>query len=214
MAQRYTAKGYVVHIDALPPRYPTHRLDAAFWESLGRTVATFGFLEEVLGKAIFSFTATKPYGASEIDAAFARWLRTLQRALRDPLAKLIKDFGKSVREHPQANAGGLEQLLSDLLEASKVRNVLCHGSWQMPDANGASIPFFVDKGNNLFDTPIDRAFLDQVQRKALALSCKVINSVTQMGWQFPGSSGPGIPIDRCTGLRILSQLSGRTSGTD
>ena len=32
-----------------------------FWEQLGRTVATYGFLEEVLGKAIFAFTATRNY---------------------------------------------------------------------------------------------------------------------------------------------------------
>jgi hypothetical protein len=41
-----------------------------FWETLGRTIATFGFLEEVLGKAIFAFTATTRHQESEIDAAF------------------------------------------------------------------------------------------------------------------------------------------------
>jgi hypothetical protein len=40
-----------------------------FWEALGRTIATFGFLEEVLGKAIFAFTATTQYQESDIDAA-------------------------------------------------------------------------------------------------------------------------------------------------
>lgn len=52
-------KGFVVDIDKLPANFPTHRHDPAFWEALGRTVATFGFLEEVLGKAIFAFTATR-----------------------------------------------------------------------------------------------------------------------------------------------------------
>jgi hypothetical protein len=52
-------KRFIVDIKNLPASFPTHRHSAAFWENLGRTVATFGFLEEVLGKAIFAFTATK-----------------------------------------------------------------------------------------------------------------------------------------------------------
>lgn len=42
--------GFVVDIDRLPANFPTHRRDPAFWEALGCAVATFGFLEEVLGK--------------------------------------------------------------------------------------------------------------------------------------------------------------------
>ena len=57
-----------------------------FWENLGRTIATFGFLEEVLGKAIFAFTATTRYPESEVEAAFEKWLPTLERALIDQLA--------------------------------------------------------------------------------------------------------------------------------
>jgi hypothetical protein len=54
-------KRFVVDIKNLPPLFPTHRHSSMFWESLGRTVATFGFLEEVLGKAIFAFSATTPH---------------------------------------------------------------------------------------------------------------------------------------------------------
>ena len=44
---------YFVDEDGLPDGFPTHGHEAAFWESLGRAVATFGFLEEILEKAIF-----------------------------------------------------------------------------------------------------------------------------------------------------------------
>ena len=47
-----------------------------FWETLGRTIATFGFLEEVLGKAIFAFAATTRHQESEIDACCVRKLAT------------------------------------------------------------------------------------------------------------------------------------------
>jgi hypothetical protein len=63
-----------VDFDKLPAQFPTHRHPVEFWEALGRVVATFGFLEETLGKAIFSFTATRQYPDTEIQAAYERSL--------------------------------------------------------------------------------------------------------------------------------------------
>ena len=176
---------------ALPVNFPTHRHDAAFWERLGRTVATYGFLEEILGKAIFSFTATKSYEESEIDLAYEQWLPKLERALTDSLGNLIDQYEKAVREHPDAGVASVDDLLGHLRMAAKLRNVLCHGSWPPPDENGAAIPKFVDQRLNVFDTPIDHAFLDQVQRHVAEVACAVMNSVAQMGWQFPGTRGRG-----------------------
>ena len=184
----------IVNIDALPACFPTHRHDPSFWEALGRTVATFGFLEEVLKKAIFSFTATKPYDASEINSAYEKWLPTLEKILTDPLGNLIKKFGESVREHPDATIKDLDDLLAELRKTSDIRNALCHGSWEHPDANGKSVLSFVNQRREVLGTPIDCQFLDRTQQYVAELSCEVINTVTHMGWQFPGSSGPGIPI--------------------
>jgi hypothetical protein len=72
---------YQVDQDGLPNKFPTHGHEADFWESLGRAVATFGFLEEILGKAIFAFTATRAYEEDEIDRAYDEWLLKLERAL-------------------------------------------------------------------------------------------------------------------------------------
>src|SRR5262245_57725076 len=93
----------VVDIAALPTRFPTHRHEAVFWESLGRAVATFGFLEEMLGKAIFALTATRRYEAAELEEAFAEWIPKLERALTDPLGNLIDAYGKAMREHHEAS---------------------------------------------------------------------------------------------------------------
>jgi hypothetical protein len=46
----------------------------------------------------------------------------------------------------------------------------------------------------VWDMPIDIAFPQQAQRATAELICAVVDSVTHMGWQFPGSSGPGAPI--------------------
>jgi hypothetical protein len=182
---------FVVDRKNLPPLFPTHRHSAMFWENLGRTIATFGFLEEVLGKAIFAFTATTRYPESEAEAAFEKWLPTLERALIDQLGGLIDAYGKAVRNNLEATITNLDDLLSELRKAAVIRNVLCHGSWPTPDSSGKSLPLFVNRQKMVWDTPIDVPYLQQTQRAVAELACEVVTTVTHMGWQFPGSQSPG-----------------------
>jgi hypothetical protein len=191
MSDESHMRQFVVDHRGVPEQFPTHAHESEFWEALGRCVATFGFLEEILGKAIFSFTATRPYDEDEIQQAYVEWLPKLEQALTDPLGNLINRFGEAVQNHPMATIGDLDELLEDLLKASAVRNVICHGSWRRPDTNGASIPFFVNRQKEVFETAIDIHFLIQLQRHAADLVYSVINTVTHMGWRFPGSNGPG-----------------------
>lgn len=187
---------HVVDVNRLPVGFPTHRHSSDFWQALGRAVATFGFLEETLGKAIFSFTAMRSYPDDQIQEAYRGWLKTLERALSDPLGNLIDSYRKAVRDHGDASIENLNELIADLRAAAVVRNVICHGSWGMPDDAGRSLPLFVNKRIEKFEAPIDPAYLEQLQRHTAELACAVINTVTHMGWQFPGSSGPGDPIFR------------------
>lgn len=183
--------GHVVNRGALPDRFPTHRHDPAFWEALGRAVATVGFLEDALSKAVFAVTATTHYQEEEIEEAYKTWLPTLERALVDPLGNLINVYEKAVRNNSRATVENFDELLKDLRDASKIRNVICHGSWGPPDPRGATVPSFVNKQKEVFNTPVDTSFLDQLQKSTTNLACAVIDTVTHMGWQFPGSTGPG-----------------------
>ena len=106
-------RGYVVDLESLPPMFPTHLHSAEFWEHLGRTIATFGHLEEVLGKAIFALTAAVRYGEAEIEGAFERWLPTLERALIDPWGGLIESRRKAYRSHPDATSDNLDDLIDE-----------------------------------------------------------------------------------------------------
>lgn len=178
----------------LPRDFPTHTHSPQFWEQLGRTIAMFGFLEEVLGKAIFAFTATREYSPEEIEQAYESWQPQLERALKDTLFNLAESFGKAVRNNPAATITNINDLVEDIKNAANIRNVLCHGSWRTPDENGASIPFFFNKRLEKFDTAIDIEYLNKTRNHVLELVCAVINSVTHMGWQFPGGAGPGTPI--------------------
>ncbi len=184
----------IVDRNLLPAEYPTHAHAAEFWQELGRVVATFGFLEEVLGKAIFAFTATRIYEPEKIEAAYRAWLPQLERALSDQLSNLTESYGKAVRDNPKATTTNIDQLLKDIKDAAVIRNVLCHGSWPPPDENGASVPLFVNKKKEVFDKPINISYLKQVRAHVLGLACSVIDTVTHMEYQFPGSSSPGKPI--------------------
>ncbi|WP_456293242.1 hypothetical protein [Pseudomonas sp. AK106] len=175
----------------LPSDYPTHRHSGEFWEQLGRAVATYGFLEQALGRAIFALTATRQYGQDELEEAYGKWPGLLERALSDPLGPLIDAYREALDNHHEMPAAKPEQLIKDLKCAAKLRNVLCHGSWQVPDVEGKSLPLFVDKKLNIFATSIDVAWLQQVREHVASLACDVIDSVSSMGLQFPGSAGLG-----------------------
>jgi hypothetical protein len=187
-------KRSIIDKNKLPPLFPTNRHSPEFWERLGRTIATYGFLEEVLGKAIFAFTATRNYSPDEIDAAYKAWLPQLERALTDQLWSLAESYGKAARDNPATTTENVGELVEKIKKATVIRNVLCHGSWRTPNANGASVPLFVNKQKQVWDSAIDIAFLDQVQTHVADLACNVIDTVTLRGWQFPGGAGPGKPI--------------------
>jgi hypothetical protein len=190
-ARKDGARGAIVDLEALPEMYPTHLHDATFWEWLGRTVGSFGFLEDVLARAIFSFTGTRTYDERDVKKAFDDWIPTLKRALSDPLGGLTDTYAKAVREHPSATILNLDDLVADLREASVIRNVLCHGSWEIPNEAGASLPRFFNRQAEKFETKVDLTYLRQVQRHVALLTGSVVSTVTHMGWQFPGSLGPG-----------------------
>jgi hypothetical protein len=121
------------------------------------------------------------------------WLPTLQRALEDPLGGLIDSYNSSARKHQNAPPY-LDDLVTKLREASVWRNAICHGSWRTPDGQGRSLPLYVDKKRGVFETPIDITTLKQLQQHTAELACAVVSTVTQMGYQFPGSRSPGKPI--------------------
>jgi hypothetical protein len=192
---------YRVKQEQLPTDYPTHRHSGEFWEQLGRTVATYGFLEQVLGRAIFALTATRRHAEDELEEAYNNWLGQLERALSDPLGGLIDAYGNAWRNYHNPPVSNFEELVEDLRQAAQLRNVLCHGAWQVPDSNGKSLPLFVDRKQRIFATSIDAVYLQQVRAQVAGLLCAVINSISSIGLQFPGSAGPGESILTPASLR-------------
>jgi hypothetical protein len=51
-----------------------------------------------------------------------------------------------------------------------LRNVLCHGSWRKPDADGRSVPFFVNRRLEVFEDSVDVAYCSKPKKRSLASS--------------------------------------------
>lgn len=185
---------YIADVSSLPMDFPTHLHDQGMWEELGRTIATFGFLEETLGKAIFAFSATIEYSEEAIVEVLEGWLGQLEKLLTDTLGAKIDAYAKVVKANGKLEMDSFDKLIDDLREASRLRNVLCHGSWHAPNEDGASRVKFVNRKMLVFDSLVDAAFLKQTRDAAAELAVHVINTVTLMGWRFPGSNGPGETI--------------------
>ncbi|WP_045856511.1 hypothetical protein [Teredinibacter purpureus] len=187
---------HLIDLENLPEYFPTQKHEGQFWEALGRAVATFGFLEDTLCRAIYAFSVTQTYKEDEIEDALKKILVKVRRSMSDQLWGLIETFGKAVREHPEATIENLDDLIQCLKEAAEIRNVICHASWPKPNDEGFSIPRFVNKKELIFLTPISIKELHQTRENAAELVCAVANTVTHMGWQFPGTNGPGKKISQ------------------
>lgn len=186
----------IVDKSSLPPLFPTHLHSPSFWEALGRTVATFGFMEDVLGRAVFALDATRLYvSEEELRAAYGVWQSRLERSLYEPLGPLITMYEQALRGRQNIEPSALEVLVPALRSAAIVRNVICHSSWGEPDQSGQSVPRFMNRRLEFFEGRIDVDWLLRTQQHAMHLTCDVISSVTLLGLQFPGSDGPGQPID-------------------
>jgi len=51
----------VVDRERLPEHWPTNKGSSAFWGELGRTVATFSHLEDMMARAWYGLTATRKF---------------------------------------------------------------------------------------------------------------------------------------------------------
>lgn len=192
-------EGASMNDNALPLDYPTHRQPAIFWEELGRTVATFGFLEKALGGAIFALTITQERGEKLNDKDLSDWLGLVEKTLFDQLNALIITYANALNVHQGATLSDHLPLLRSLKGAASIRNVLCHASWDSPDNEGGCIPRFISRKKMVFESRVDVDFLKQVRVEVQHQILDVFKSVTDLGIAFPDSSAPTLVLQTLSG---------------
>lgn len=190
-----SAQSLIIDRARLPERFPTHAQTDAFWAALGRAVASFGFLEWTLRRAIFALTGDRPAppDEEELRRAMADWNQQLEVVATSTLVSLANAFGRAAKDHQRADMDYVSALVVDIKSAAEVRNALCHASWEQIDPDRAA-PLYIAKtaggeqGPSRFLTEVDVPWLEQAQRHAAALACATMDAVTTLGLPFPGSS--------------------------
>lgn len=169
---------FEVDLGMPPLGHPTHILPAEFFEHLGRVMCEFSCLEEALRKAICAFNSTKTYPESEVEDAFNRWIKAMNRALSETLPTLADIYLKTVEDLQGTPSPETIRVVEDIKRVAKVRrNILCPASRRAANRAGETIPFFVSRQKEFVGTSIDVAFLKQVYAHVAELRVAVIESV-------------------------------------
>ena len=190
--------GRAVDTKRMDSQWPTHRCPAEFWEELGRTVAAFGFLEDSLQRANLAITATREYrSVREAEEAFKTWERNLELSMDETLGALARRFVTALTDDERYSLADEHEIERKLKPVAWWRNALCHGAWTDYDSKSgyAALRYWPKKQwREQGDRPISRDDLASIRRAAVEVTILVIDAVTTMGIQFPGSDSPGRPM--------------------
>lgn len=136
----------MVRIDGAPSVW--HELPEPLALEIGRAVASFGHLEDMLKRAIFALDQRR-LPASIHDRDFRSWLRRMDHVAADLLGTLIERLERTLAREGRADP----ELIAQLDEVKSWRNLLCHANWQ--PRGGAWQPIFANTKGEIFDGTLD-----------------------------------------------------------
>lgn len=147
-----------------------YTLPADFAALLGQCVANFGWLEEILKRAIFALDRAKladDLTPQELQA----WATRIGALADDSMGTLIDQFDAAMRRYPGLRDRG--QITETLTEMKRHRNLLCHASWR-PAEGGRWHPAFVNAKGAVFDHALDLSDLDRIRSDTVRIGHRVV----------------------------------------
>lgn len=188
----------VVDRARLPENWPTNRGSGAFWEELGRTVATFSHLEDMMARALLGLTATREFeDMKQVEAAFPEWEKALKESLTDSLYSLTNKLKKAFNDDDRVPDEVARTYLVRLDELRVWRNALCHGAWQGFEKNGSVVLRHFkrgDEGPESLENRLSVETLSSIRGAAVDLTADLVDILFAAGVRFPGSTLPGAPV--------------------
>lgn len=153
-----------------PPE--THYLlPADFAAALGQAVATFGWLEEVLKRALFSLERVRL--ARDLTAAeLARWRQHMTDIADDSLGTLIEQLDSALRRHPGID--DRDDINDRLVVLKHQRNLICHASWSPTAEKARWRPAFVAMKGESVPADLSAPELDLMRHEAEAAGRRII----------------------------------------
>ena len=178
-----------------PDNWPTHRGEPGFWEELGRAVATFGFLEDIIPRFLLAFEGSKD-GRNYTEEDVARWVHSLERSLSDPLGPLIPKIEQAFEGDGRVPAETSVEIVARLKEIKRRRNALCHGSWiGFAEGGGAQLRHFVrnKEGETVSRSEqLSTEDIATVRFETVSLIHRLAEMTVSIGVQLPGSDLPDV----------------------
>ncbi len=155
-----------------------HPLPDPLAAELGRTIAAFGHLEDMLKRAIFALERDGLPGEIT-EREFSAWLRRMEHVETDSLGNLIERLDQTLRRAARVDAG----LIGELGAIKGWRNVLCHAAWH-PTPDGW-VPAFSGSNGAVVDSPMQQGELQQIRDRTLGTA----RAVARLAEGLPGSDG-------------------------
>ena len=188
----------VVDRAQLPEDWPTNAGSPAFWEELGRIVAAFTHLEDMLARAFFGLSGSRRFAnMEEAEAAYAQWEKDLKDTLTDTLGPLTEKLKKALKDDDRVSDDIAEAVVARLNDLRVWRNALCHGAWQGFAADGStSLRHFrrTSDGPELLDNRLSIEDISSIRTETVILTVDVVDIVSALGVRFPGSALPGVDL--------------------
>lgn len=151
-----------------------HPLPDDLAAELGRTIASFGHLEDMLKRAIFALERDRLSGEIR-EPEFHAWLRRMQVVAVDSLGNLIERLDTALRRANRAETALIEQLHG----IKDWRNILCHAAWQ-PAEGGGWAPVFANTRGEAFEGTMEPAQLRAVCEQSLDTARRVARLIDEL----------------------------------
>jgi len=184
--------------DALPPGWPANQGPAVFWQELGKTVASFGFLEHILASTCHALLATGERAVAHLKAddheAMRQWAKRLAHSRTDSLRPLTLELARVLDESGRVPRAVREDLVARLDELRPWRNALCHGAWLSVGEDGSAILDHVYSYEGLpagFERHVDVKRLSDVRARTVDVTIRIAEAASVAGPAYTHMGGTG-----------------------
>ena len=146
------------------------RLPDDFAAQLGHAIASFGFLEEALKRAIFALSL-EGLGKRPDDRALASFLQRMEEIADDTLGTLIDQF---IKQMARAQVRGQDHLAAELRAIRRNRNLLCHASWKPSEKKGHWHPSFLNTKGEVFPNDLNADDIAAITAETLDVAARIV----------------------------------------
>lgn len=163
-------------IGAAPETHYT--LPGDFAAALGQCVASFGWLEEVIKRAIYALDRARladDLTPEELEA----WLTRIGGIADDSMGTLIEQLDAAMRRHPGLR--DRNQITDRLGEIRLYRNLLCHASWRPTDRKTHWHPAFVSAKGDVQAKALALGDLEQLLARTVEVGGRVLRVMRATG---------------------------------